>query len=131
MIDTVKKYLDNNKNLINIFLVYFFLTFVIVYLDFDRRVATFEVSTKLLDAVGNGQMGQPLASRILVPYTVHFFHKISHIPLNYTYAMFRFIFFFLAFILFHIYLKKWFNDKLAMIGTLSMIASLPVILSNW
>jgi len=52
-------------------------------------------------------------------------------PLIYVYALFRFIFFFLAFSLFHIYLRKWFDDKLAMIGTLSMIASLPLILTNW
>lgn len=72
-----------------------------------------------------------MVCRILIPYTVYFFHKISHIPLNYTYASFRFFLFFLSFVLFHIYLKKWFDNKLAMIGTLSLIASLPLILTNW
>lgn len=131
MLNKVRTYLNNNKNLRNIFLVYFFLTFVIGYLDFDRRVSSFEESTECLRQVVTGEMGLQMASRILIPYTVYFVHKISHVPLNYTYAFFRFIFFFLAFILFHIYLKKWFGDRLAMIGTLSLIASLPVILTNW
>jgi len=120
-----------NKSFVNIFFVYFFLTFTIGYADFDRRVVSFEDSTKALKEVVEGKASLPMVARILIPYTVYFFHKISHIPLNYAYALFRFIFFFLSFILFHIYLKKWFDDKLAMIGTLSMVASLPLTLTNW
>lgn len=104
---------------------------MIGYLDFDRRVSSFDESTQHLKQVVTGEMGLQMASRILIPYTVYFTHKISHVPLNYTYACFRFFFFFLAFCLFHKYLKKWFDDKMAMIGTLSLIASLPVILTNW
>lgn len=131
MLTKIREYLKKDKNLINIFLVYFFLTFVIGYLDFDKREESFEQSTKYLKLVVQGEFMPPMVHRILIPYTVYFFHRISHIPLNYTFAAFRFIFFFLSFILFHIYLKKWFDDKLAMIGTLSVIASLPLILTNW
>ena len=131
MLTKIREYLKKDKNLINIFLVYFFLTFVIGYLDFDKREESFEQSTKYLKLVVQGEFMPPMVHRILIPYTVYFFHRISHIPLNYTFAAFRFIFFFLSFILFHIYLKKWFDDKLAMIGTLSLIASLPLTLTNW
>ena len=37
-----------NKNVIRIFLVYFFLSFLIGYLDFDKRVEPFEKSTERL-----------------------------------------------------------------------------------
>ncbi len=134
MSNRIREYLNKNKNLINIFLVYFFLTFAIGYIDFDRRVESFEYSTECLREVVKGKEGKlspPLTYRLLIPYTVYSFHKIFRVPLNYYYALFRFIFFFLSFALFHIYLKKWFDDKIAMIGTLSMIASLPLILTNW
>lgn len=131
MFNKIRDYLNRDKNLINIFLVYFFLTFVIGYVDFDRRVTSFEHSTENLKKVITREISPPMLHRILVPYTIYFFHKISHLPLNYTYALFRFIFFFLSFVIFHIYLKKWFDDKLAMIGTLSVIASLPLMLTNW
>jgi hypothetical protein len=131
MLSKIREYLNKEKNLINIFLVYFFLTFITGYIDFDKRVMTFEQSTDCLRQVVQGEIDAPLVRRILVPYTVHFFHKIFHIPLSYTFAGFRFAFFFLSFILFHIYLKKWFDDKVAMVGTLSLIASLPIVLTNW
>lgn len=127
----IREYFKNNKNLINIFLVYFFLTFVMGYVDFDRRVKDFEYSTECLRQVIRGQIQPPMSHRILVPYTVYGLHKIFHISLKYLYAFFRFTFFFLAFCLFHIYLKRWFDDKVAMIGTLSLIGSLPLTLTNW
>lgn len=123
--------MDKNKTLINIFLVYFFLTFVIGYADFDRRVLPFDQSTEYLVRVVKGDFTPPMVHRILIPYTIYAFHKVSRVPLNYSFALFRFIFFFLAFCLFHVYLKKWFDDKVAMIGTLSLIASLPLTLTNW
>ena len=123
--------MGKHKTLINNALIYFSLTFVIGYLDFDRRVYDFERSTYEMERVALGNSHPPLASRILVPFTMHFIHRISHIPLTHIYAFFRFLSFFLAFFLFHTYLKKWFDDKLAMIGTLFMIASLPLFLTNW
>ncbi|UCD55382.1 MAG: hypothetical protein JSV93_00875 [Candidatus Omnitrophota bacterium] len=131
MLNELRKYLNENKNLINIFLVYFFLTFAIGYIDFDRRVKSFEQATENLRKVAEGGAYLPMARRILIPYTLYFMHKTFRIPLAHIYAFFRFLFFFLAFCLFHIYLKKWFDDKLAMIGTLSVIASLPLTLTNW
>ena len=131
MLNEIRKYFNENKSLVNIFLVYFFLTFVIGYLDFDRRVENFEQSARYLEEVAKRDSPLPMVRRILIPYTLYFFHKISHISLEYVYAFFRFLSFFLSFILFHIYLKKWFDDKLAMIGTLSLIASLPLTLTNW
>ncbi len=131
MLKKIREYLNKDRTLINIFLVYFFLTFAISYLDFDRRVASFEHSAENLKRVVQREFMPPMVHRILIPYTVYFFHKLSHIPLVYTYASFRFIFFFLSFVLFHIYLKKWFDNKLAMIGTLSVIASLPLTFNNW
>jgi hypothetical protein len=131
MLNKARGYLNRNRNLVNIFLVYFFLTFAIGYIDFDRRVSSFEESTECLRQVAEGDAPIPMARRILVPYTLYFLHKTLHIPLDYVYAFFRFLFFFLAFLLFHMYLKKWFDDKIAMIGTLSVIASLPLTLTNW
>ena len=131
MLNKIRDSLNKDKNLINIFLVYFFLTFAIGYIDFDRRVSTFEESTEYLRQVVKGDFTLPMAQRILIPYTVYGIHKVFRVPLDYSYALFRFIFFFISFILFHIYLKKWFDDKVAMIGTLSLIASLPLTLSNW
>lgn len=131
MLIKIREYLNENKNLINIFLIYFFLTFVIGYVDFDRRVLSFEQSTEYLRQVAERNFTLPMVRRILIPYTLYFLHKISHIPLDYIYVFFRFLFFFLAFCLFHTYLRKWFDEKLAMIGTLSMIASLPLFLTNW
>ncbi|NQU94921.1 MAG: hypothetical protein HQ549_01645 [Candidatus Omnitrophica bacterium] len=131
MLNRIREYSHNNKTTLKIFMVYFFLTFVIGYIDFDRRVFTFEQSTEKLKNIITGEVGAPLGRRILIPYTVDLFHKVTHIPLTYSYAFFRFIFFLLAFILFHIYLKMWFDDKRAMIGTLSVIASLPLFLTNW
>ena len=127
----IAEYLGRNKNLVNIFLVYFFLTFAIGYIDFDRRVESFETSTEYLRQVAKGEFTLPMNYRILIPYTLYFLHSISHIPLNCIYLFFRFLFFFLSFVLFHMYLKKWFDDKLAMIGTLSLIGSLPLTLTNW
>jgi len=127
----IREYLDKNRTLVNIFLVYFFLTFAIGYIDFDRRVDTFERSTEALKEVVTGGAVQPMSRRVLVPYTLYFFHMATRLPLDYIYALFRFLAFFLAFVLFHMYLKKWFDDKLAMIGTLSIIASLPLTLTNW
>ena len=112
-------------------MVYFFLTFAIGYIDFDRRVMTFDESTENLKLVAERNFNRPMIHRLLIPYTLYYLHKISHIPLQYVYAFFRFLFYFLAFCLFHIYLRKWFDDKLSMIGTLSMIASLPLTLTNW
>lgn len=123
--------LNKNRSLVNIILVYFFLTFAIGYADFDRRVLPFEQSAKHLEQVVKRNFTLPMVYRILVPYTVYFFHRILHISLDFTYALFRFLFYFLSFVLFHIYLKKWFDNKLAMIGTLSVIASLPLTLTNW
>ena len=123
--------MDKNRVLIKILLIYFFLTFVIGYLDFDRRVYTFERSTHELMRVVNDASRPPLANRILIPFTVYSVHKISHVPLVYVYAFVRFILFFLVFSFFHIYLRKWFDDKVAMIGTLSMICSMPLFLTNW
>jgi len=131
VLNKLSAYLRREKNLLNIFLVYFFLTFTIGYIDFDRRVESFDTSTEYLEQVVKGEFTLPMNARVLIPYLVYSVHRVSHIPLNYTYVLFRFLFFFLAFCLFHIYLKKWFDDKLAMIGTLSMIASLPLMLTNW
>ena len=127
----MREYLNKNRTIVNIFFVYFFLTFAIGYIDFDRRVESFEHSTEALRQVVTGGAVQPMLRRVLIPYTLYFFHKATQLPLDYVYAFFRFLFFFLSFTLFHIYLKKWFDDKLAMIGTLSMIASLPLTLTNW
>ncbi|NQU94920.1 MAG: hypothetical protein HQ549_01640 [Candidatus Omnitrophica bacterium] len=127
----MRRYLENNRDLVKILLIYFFLTFVMGYIDFDRRVLTFERSTQALESVVKGDFNPPMNHRILVPYTVYFFHKVSHISLEYSYALFRFLFYFLAFALFHMYLRKWFGQKTAMIGTLSLIASLPLTLTNW
>src|SRR3989338_1490760 len=113
MLGRIKEYLKKEKNLVNIFLVYFFLTFVMGYLDFDRRVVSFEESTKWIEKTAQRDAPLPMINRILIPYTLYFLYKISHIPLMYIYAFFRFFFFFLSFVLFHIYLKKWFDDKTA------------------
>jgi len=129
--NALRSYLKENKTLINIFLVYFFLTFALGYIDFDRRVESFSNATAYLEEVVKGEFSLPMARRVLVPYTVYFFHKVSHLPLDYTYALFRFIFYFITFMLFHIYLRRWFDDKVAMIGTLSVIASLPLTLTNF
>lgn len=126
-----RNFLKNSKIPLNIFLIYFFLTFVMGYLDFDRRVESFEYSTECLRKVVSGEFAPPMAHRILVPYAVYYFHRLSGIPLAYSFAFFRFIFFFLAFVLFHIYLRHWFDNKMAMIGTLSLMASLPLTLTNW
>jgi len=131
LLNKVHNYPGRDKNLVKIFIVYFFLTFVMGYLDFDKRVEPFDKSVECLNQVVRGEFAPPINHRILIPYTIYFFHKVTHISLSYSYAFFRFIFFFLAFILFHLYLKKWFDDKIAMIGTLSMIASLPLTLTNW
>ncbi|MBN1353743.1 MAG: hypothetical protein JW994_03620 [Candidatus Omnitrophica bacterium] len=127
----IREHLKKNRNLVNIFFVYFFLAFVIGYIDFDRRVLPFKESTATLKRVVERTAVPPLARRPLVPFTVYFMHKVSHLPLEYTYALFRLFFFILAFCLFHVYLRLWFDDRLAMIGTLSVIASLPLFLTNW
>ena len=131
MLSRIREHFHNNKTILNIFLIYFFLTFVIGYIDFDRRVNTFETSTEYLKRVVMNNFNPPMNHRILIPYSVYFFHKATHIPLAHSYALFRFLFYFLAFALFHKYLRKWFSDELAMIGTLSLIASLPLTLTNW
>lgn len=128
---SIAKYMRNNRSLVNIVLVYLFLSFVIGYLDFDRRVCTFAESTYEMKRVVLGTSSSPIGSRVLVPFTLHFIHNFLRIPLIYIYATFRLSSFFLAFCLFHIYLKNWFDDKIAMIGTLSVISSLPLFLTNW
>ena len=127
----IREYLKGDKVLLKIFLVYFFLTFAIGYIDFDRRVLSFEESAEYIKDVANRDFALPMVYRILVPYTLYFIYKVSDVPMTYIYAFWRFLFYFLVFIFFHMYLRKWFDDKVAMIGTLSLIASLPLTMTNW
>lgn len=82
--NNIKDFIGRNRNIINIFLVYFFLTFTIGFLDFDRRVESFEASVNILKqlARGEAEVGPSYARRILIPFTVYLFHKISHLSLN-------------------------------------------------
>ena len=96
MLDKLYNYFDTHRGIIRIFLVYFFLTFVIGYLDFDRRVLTFVQSFEKLQDIVEKRMPPPIGRRVLIPYVVYFTHKALQIPLKYTYAFYRFVFFLLA-----------------------------------
>lgn len=82
-------------------------------------------------AVIQGIAFAPTQYRILMPFTAEFIHQIFKISIPATYYLLRVINTFLVLSLFHIYLKKWFDTPKTIIGTLYLVASLPLSYMYW
>jgi len=65
-------------------------------------------------------------SRLLQFYIPDFLVQLFHISIPQAYSLRRFIFVSLSFICFHLYLKKWFDDKGAFLGVVFLAAIMPL-----
>lgn len=82
-------------------------------------------------AVISGIAFAPTQYRILMPFCAEFIHQIFNLSIPDTYYFLRIITTFLVLSLFHIYLKKWFDTSKAIIGTLYLVAALPLSYMSW
>jgi len=69
-------------------------------------------------------------SRLFQFYIPEAFHQILNISIPHAYILQRWLFVFLALCCFHIYLKKWFDDKGAMLGVTILAAVMPLTFFN-
>ncbi|MFH1564099.1 MAG: hypothetical protein ABIF11_11905 [Nitrospirota bacterium] len=82
-------------------------------------------------AVIDGIAFAPTQYRILMPFCAEFIHQILKISIPDAYYLLRVMTTFLALLLFHVYLKRWFDTPKAIIGTLYLVASLPLSYMFW
>jgi hypothetical protein len=65
-------------------------------------------------------------SRLLQYYVPELFHRLLPLSIEYCYMLQRWLFVSLAFICFHIYLRKWFNAQVTFCGVLLLAAIMPL-----
>ena len=65
-------------------------------------------------------------SRLLQFYIPEVFHRIFGLTIVNAYILQRWIFIFLAFLVFHFYLRKWFDARLAFAGVAFLAAIMPL-----
>ena len=64
-------------------------------------------------------------SRLLQFYVPELFHRILMLSIEHAYMLQRFLFVFLAFICFHLYLRRWFDARVSFCGVLLLAAIIP------
>ena len=72
----------------------------------------------------NGVSTAPNQYRLLEYYIPQFIHAIFRLNIVDAYVLQRFVWTALTFIVFHIYLRKWFDGKVSVIGTLFLAATM-------
>ena len=65
-------------------------------------------------------------SRLLQFLVPEFFHRLLGIQIENAYALARLLFVFLAFLCFHIFLRKWFSQAESLAGVLILWGALPI-----
>jgi hypothetical protein len=99
--------------------IYLFVAFVYVRLNTVVNMESMdnyliEFHHKLI----NGTFLTPIQYRLISYYLPELIHKVFHISLKLSYIILRYIWVSLSLIIFHKYLKKWFNERIAHFGTL-------------
>jgi hypothetical protein len=69
-------------------------------------------------------------SRLGQFYVPEFFHQLLGLSIIHSYMLNRFLFLFLAFVVFHRYLRKWFSSAESFAGVLFLAAILPFTYMN-
>lgn len=78
----------------------------------------------------NGISVAPQQYRLLQYHVPEIIHRLLGIDLPWAYLIQRSVWTVLAFIVFHLYLKKWLDTKAAMVGTLFLAATMPLTYFN-
>lgn len=69
-------------------------------------------------------------SRVLQYYIPEFFHKLFGMSVPDAYILQRLLFVFITFCAFHLYLRKWFDQRGAMLGVVFLAAIMPLTYFN-
>jgi hypothetical protein len=129
MLSTLNKRIFHNRELWAFTPVYFFLS--LTYLIIKLRQAgkwldgTLVSNHKALMAFQYTNNEQSRLLQFLVP---EFFHRLFGLSIISSYALARFLFVFLAFVVFHFYLRKWFSTGESFGGVLILCSGLSVAL---
>jgi hypothetical protein len=120
----------NKRECLIIFPVYFFLSFI----NLRAKLAVTPAWTRILpsnhekllafDYTNNEQ------SRLLQWYIPELMHKFFGMDIRDAYAMQRLLFVFLAFVVMHAYLRKWFSKAESLCGVLILAAVMPLTYLN-
>ena len=109
-------------------LIYFFLSFINLRSKLVVTVSWYDGMLKQMhNALLAFQYTNNEQSRLFQFYIPELIRQIFHISIPYAYIVQRWLFVFLAFLLFHFYLKKWFDTKGAFAGVVLMAAIMPLV----
>jgi hypothetical protein len=109
-------------------LIYFFLSFINLRSKMVVTVSWYDGMLKQMhNALLAFQYTNNEQSRLLQFYIPELIRQVLHVSIPYAYIVQRWLFVFLAFLLFHFYLKKWFDTKGAFAGVVLMAAIMPLV----
>ena len=95
-----------------------------------KSIDVFENQPNVLEkehaAYINHTVDYPSRYRVLIPSYIEFFHQKTGMPLNILYDLNHLLFLYLSLILIYLFLKKYLDDKGALIGVLIFAVLSPI-----
>ena len=119
--------MSRTREAITFGIIYFFLAFINLRSKLVVTVSWYDGTLRQIhNALLAFQHTNNEQSRLFQFYIPEFFRQVFHISIPQAYIVQRWLFVFLAFLLFHFYLKKWFNTQGAFEGVALMAALMPL-----
>lgn len=100
------------------------------FVDLRMRAYGSRPYAEFIPAVVNGTADAPERYRILVPFAVAGLNAATGMSLGNAWHLLRLVSFVAAYFIFFAYLRRWFDDRTALLGTLIVGATLPLTFTN-
>lgn len=110
--------------------VYFCLAYINLIIKLWMTPAWFQVLERNHSMLLNFNYTNNEQSRLMQFYMPELFHKLLGLNVIHAYELNRFLFVFLAFVLFHMYLKRWFTTAESFAGVALLAAVMPLAYMN-
>lgn len=118
---------NKTKKIILIFIIYFFLAWLLSSTYFLTHLSIIpDEWNSWHDRLLSGHSGSSLQYRVMSIWIVEGIRSIFSEQSFIAYLIMRFIFILLLFILFHLFLRKWFNDKNSLLAVILLAAIMPI-----
>jgi hypothetical protein len=85
---------------------------------------------KYIPGVIDGSIGAPATYRVLAPYTIDFFVRLTGLEPLVAFVVSRLLFIYAALATTHLYLRQWYSSAASVGGTLGVAALLPLTFTD-
>ncbi len=110
--------------------LYLSVAFAVGFVDFTVRQYQAHPVTEYIPGVLAGTYGAPAIYRVLAPYLIDAFNRLSRLDPLTGFLLLRVVFIYAALVITHAYLRVWYSAAASTGGTLALVAMLPLTFTN-